>query len=120
MAELRAEAAIGRAPPRPADRHADLGAAKVRRHLLGIAKGRIEDLRPSRCHVGQGFRSTPGIEVGQQFLDRRLHAVEIGELVRVPLRPPSAPVPLSPATKITSVLSSSPVARTASMTRPIS
>ena len=28
------------------------------------------------------FRSTPGIQVGQQFFHRRLHAVEIGEFVR--------------------------------------
>ena len=32
--------------------------------------------------MGQCFRSTPSIQVGQQFFHRRLHAVEIGELVR--------------------------------------
>ena len=83
MGELRAEASTDRHTTlRPADRRADLGAAKVRRHLLGVAEGRVEDLRPSRSHVRECFRSTPGIQVGQQFFHRRLHAVEIGEFVR--------------------------------------
>ena len=80
VVELGAQLALGLDALRPVDGHTDLGAAVVRRDLLGPLVGGVEGHRPAGGHVRVGLGPAPFVQLLEHVRDRLLHAVEVGHL----------------------------------------